>query len=429
MKYIKFFILWAVLFLPVLSLASIDANLKYGARGQEVTELQEFLIDKGFLQSQATGNFYSLTQKAAIAYQTSEQLPATGYVGPLTRAKINAELDAENAVATQDETDETGTTSTPIDTSPSAMSQARIDQLVQQIKDLLAQTQAQTAQVQAQTTQIQQQTQILGQIQQQTVPAPVQTTPTQSAPTTAIFTLPSDIIPSCITTEDGKMKCIFDISIKYQENYLGQITTPNGKSITINIPDLNYTNTAQTISPTGSKDSIAALFSNIPVTMDGIYPVMVTSSNGTYTGNLTINSIQKIKDADCQSYGVYCNGSDVTYSDMTPTVTSVDVSNFQAQNQYVIGEIKLLGLTNFAMTDLSVDTNPNFQYITDGSGLARGGSGIISFSNNTIMFLANSFTPKGTYTLTIKSISAKGQETGTVKTFGGLPITFTFTIK
>lgn len=89
--------------------ASIDKNLKYGQRDDEVTELQEFLIDKGFLTGQATGNFYALTRKAVVAYQSSIRLPATGFVGPMTRAEINKELDVFTASSDQAEIRETGT--------------------------------------------------------------------------------------------------------------------------------------------------------------------------------------------------------------------------------------------------------------------------------------------------------------------------------
>lgn len=78
--------------IPSLSLASIDANLRYGAKGTQVTELQKFLINKGFLSGQASGSFFSLTQKAVAAYQKSISLPTTGFVGPMTRVKINEEL-------------------------------------------------------------------------------------------------------------------------------------------------------------------------------------------------------------------------------------------------------------------------------------------------------------------------------------------------
>ena len=61
-------ILISFLFVPIFASASIDINLKYGATGPEVVELQEFLIDKGFLVYNATGNFFSLTNSAVVQY-------------------------------------------------------------------------------------------------------------------------------------------------------------------------------------------------------------------------------------------------------------------------------------------------------------------------------------------------------------------------
>ena len=100
--------------LPSVSSASIDTNLKYGSRGGYVTELQEFLIDKGFLTGQSSGNFFSLTRKAVIAWQASIGLPATGFVGPMSRTKINDELSQANAPAVLAEISETGTTTVSI---------------------------------------------------------------------------------------------------------------------------------------------------------------------------------------------------------------------------------------------------------------------------------------------------------------------------
>jgi len=75
------------------ALASIDQNLFYGlANNNGVRELQQYLIGKGFLTGSATGNFYSLTLSAVKKYQTSKNINATGYVGPLTRQAINADL-------------------------------------------------------------------------------------------------------------------------------------------------------------------------------------------------------------------------------------------------------------------------------------------------------------------------------------------------
>lgn len=97
--------------------ASIDQNLKYGVKGGEVSELQEFLADKGLLTSNPTGFFGMMTLKAVRAYQVSQNLPSTGYVGVMTREKINAEIQAEIASSSEAEVLETGTT-TPLVSTP-----------------------------------------------------------------------------------------------------------------------------------------------------------------------------------------------------------------------------------------------------------------------------------------------------------------------
>lgn len=110
MKKLHIALLVASFIVPSISFASIDTNLKYGSRGVAVTELQDFLIAKGFLSGQTSGNFFSLTRKAVVAYQASVGLPATGYVGPMTRSKINDDLSTANAPAVSAEITETGTT-------------------------------------------------------------------------------------------------------------------------------------------------------------------------------------------------------------------------------------------------------------------------------------------------------------------------------
>jgi len=65
-------------------------NLGVGLRGADVTALQQFLIDGGFsIPAGATGYFGMQTKLAVIAYQKANNLPATGYVGPLTLALLN----------------------------------------------------------------------------------------------------------------------------------------------------------------------------------------------------------------------------------------------------------------------------------------------------------------------------------------------------
>jgi len=67
--------------------------LSVGSRGADVSALQSWLVSSGFLTMPTgvpMGYFGSLTKAAVVAYQASVGLPSTGYVGPLTVAKLNA---------------------------------------------------------------------------------------------------------------------------------------------------------------------------------------------------------------------------------------------------------------------------------------------------------------------------------------------------
>lgn len=66
-------------------------NLTVEARGNDVSVLQQFLIDGGFLKiSTPTGYFGSLTKTALSAWQAKEGIyPAVGFFGPISRGKIN----------------------------------------------------------------------------------------------------------------------------------------------------------------------------------------------------------------------------------------------------------------------------------------------------------------------------------------------------
>jgi hypothetical protein len=68
--------------------ANLSANLRYGNSGVEVTNLQNFLIEKGYLTGSSTGFFGKLTQSAVKKFQTESGLPSTGLVMTMTRAKI-----------------------------------------------------------------------------------------------------------------------------------------------------------------------------------------------------------------------------------------------------------------------------------------------------------------------------------------------------
>jgi peptidoglycan hydrolase-like protein with peptidoglycan-binding domain len=71
-------------------------DMKPGSSGTNVAALQAILISRGYhiasIESGAAqkGYFGSQTKLAATAFQTAQNLPATGYVGSLTRAKLNA---------------------------------------------------------------------------------------------------------------------------------------------------------------------------------------------------------------------------------------------------------------------------------------------------------------------------------------------------
>lgn len=169
----------SLLIIPLVANASLNTNLYYGLqKNSDVTQLQEFLIDKGFLPGSSTGNFFSLTLKAVKAYQASQNINQTGYVGTLTRTAINNELASNLSASNQEATNETGTTppapNTPATTNDViATLQAQIALLTQQLQAM----QAQQTTVQQLQQAVQQQTQTIQQIQQNTQQIAQNTTP------------------------------------------------------------------------------------------------------------------------------------------------------------------------------------------------------------------------------------------------------------
>ncbi len=67
-----------------------NKNLKMGMKNADVKALQEYLADAGFFNGNATGYFGSITKKAVVAFQLANDLPGTGFVGPMTREVLNA---------------------------------------------------------------------------------------------------------------------------------------------------------------------------------------------------------------------------------------------------------------------------------------------------------------------------------------------------
>lgn len=69
---------------------SLKANLGVGASSNDVKDLQEKLRAEGFFTfPTSTGFFGPITKAAVIAYQKAHGLPATGFVGVLTRAELS----------------------------------------------------------------------------------------------------------------------------------------------------------------------------------------------------------------------------------------------------------------------------------------------------------------------------------------------------
>lgn len=94
MKNIKlniFIVLGFFLLIPSFTFAStFNKNISYGTTGTSVAQLQQFLIDNGDYTGPVTSTFGPATKTALILFQTQEGIiPATGYVGSITRAHIN----------------------------------------------------------------------------------------------------------------------------------------------------------------------------------------------------------------------------------------------------------------------------------------------------------------------------------------------------
>jgi peptidoglycan hydrolase-like protein with peptidoglycan-binding domain len=81
-----------LLLAPSFVSAAITSDLRYGSKGPQVSELQQFLIAQNILVGTPTGNFYTITQNGVKTFQRLVGLPQTGFVGPMTRAEINVRL-------------------------------------------------------------------------------------------------------------------------------------------------------------------------------------------------------------------------------------------------------------------------------------------------------------------------------------------------
>lgn len=109
MKKYLFVFLVLVFLVPAITAASFDVSLKYGSHGNTVVELQDFLQGQGSYYGKVDGKFGFGTLKAVRAFQTSNGLKADGYFGAMSRTKANEILKVDLEDSNTAEQAETGT--------------------------------------------------------------------------------------------------------------------------------------------------------------------------------------------------------------------------------------------------------------------------------------------------------------------------------
>ncbi|MDE2038305.1 MAG: peptidoglycan-binding protein [Patescibacteria group bacterium] len=82
---------------------SFQALLDRGSSGAGVSALQELLARLGFFSQEPTGFFGPVTERAVKAYQASRGIASVGWVGPETRASLNADAAAAPSSAPAEE--------------------------------------------------------------------------------------------------------------------------------------------------------------------------------------------------------------------------------------------------------------------------------------------------------------------------------------
>ncbi|MDD5318710.1 MAG: peptidoglycan-binding protein [Candidatus Pacebacteria bacterium] len=81
--------------LPIAAFAdTLTRQLDVGSTGNDVSSLQTFLAEDVSLYPQGlvTGYFGSLTQRAVSNFQSRNNIPAVGRVGPITLVALNAQM-------------------------------------------------------------------------------------------------------------------------------------------------------------------------------------------------------------------------------------------------------------------------------------------------------------------------------------------------
>ncbi len=184
------------IFVPLVSSAATLAiifprDLTLGAKGEDVSRLQQYLAKDSSIYPEGviSGYFGSLTQKAVVRFQQKNNItPARGYVGPLTRTKLEVLAGA-----------------TPSDSAALSQNGADLASLLKQLADLQAQILA---------------------LQQTTMEAAT----TTIATTTPIASTP----PVALPTFENSITVSGDSTVRLAESLkMGEITVTNNSSSTV----------------------------------------------------------------------------------------------------------------------------------------------------------------------------------------------------
>lgn len=357
-------------FTPFISHAAFDVSLKYSAKGDAVKELQEFLIDGGYLAAgNNSGNFFSLTLKAVKAFQVANNLPSTGYFGPMSRKVASDLIAADLSASDSQETIETGSTTAPTHTSA-------IDTLNTQITNL--------------TNQVVEQNQKLGSIVTNTTkvtPAPV-----------VVPQVTKDLILTA-TSQTIQLTNYNNISIK-------AVYTEDG-----NVSPTDITFSASDGTTRTFPKSKEAVFSYLPKVL------------GVQTITVVANGITKTIDVQV-----------VPYVKIDSIVTGENRNAVMQKGNTGV----LIGTLNFSLADetlqiqsaktINDSTIPNVTVLNGGSTLGYSPL-MVKYSENKLYVRADAPVNAGTYSITVESVEAVGQQSGNYRNVQGLPITFTFTVK
>lgn len=87
--------------------------LKEGRSGEDVKELQDFLIKYGYLEGSADGDFGPKTKAAVIKFQKEKGLSPDGEAGPKTWAEIDKIRESEEGNDKSEDKDDKGEDKTP----------------------------------------------------------------------------------------------------------------------------------------------------------------------------------------------------------------------------------------------------------------------------------------------------------------------------